>query len=57
MELNIDEVEAIKILIGNCDRYLISHILSKTLSDSDMTIAERTLLYLYNKIIRETEGD
>jgi hypothetical protein len=57
IQININEINALKTFIGNCDGYLIAHILSKTMDEGTMENTEKTLLYLYNRLVKETEGD
>lgn len=57
LKLNTDEINALKHLIGNCDGYLLDHILSRTLIEEDLEPTRKILLRLYSRIVTETEGD
>lgn len=57
IKLNTDEINALKALIGNSDGYLLDHILSRTLVEEDLAPTRKTLLRLYSRIVKETEGD
>ena len=53
VKLSDSEIEALKAFIGNCDGHLTAHILSKTMTEDERKETETTLLFLYNRLMRE----